>query len=286
MDAKNIELRIPGYESGEADLIALFESPDKPPYYGSEHFLNFSTVYPDIWEAEAKVVGYDNVGPHIKKKYADTWYQYVKNGGFAVGYGAVELDDVEGTADKAFHRLGSHSRLRERFAKKEKLNRYWIDYANEHGYVETLPDKFVDPNRGYPIVCPRNEYGNVKETIPLNYHVQSTAMFWMMMAMNRTSAYLDEINQRKYGCDTIQILADPKLSSNPEVGYFLILQVHDEIVLDFPVGKGKEPWRTNLSKIKHIRSLLELGGEGIGIPTPVSCEYHSTSWSEGISIAL
>jgi DNA polymerase I-like protein with 3'-5' exonuclease and polymerase domains len=122
LDAKNIELRIPAYEANEQELIDLFERGDEPPYYGSEHLLNFSTVYPDIWGKELEIVGFDKVGPHCKKKYASSWYQWCKNGGFAVGYGAVERPDGKGTADKAFHRAGSHALLKERFSKKEKLN--------------------------------------------------------------------------------------------------------------------------------------------------------------------
>jgi hypothetical protein len=48
LDYENIELRIPFYLSGEQELIALFEHPERPPYYGSVHLLNFHTVYPEI----------------------------------------------------------------------------------------------------------------------------------------------------------------------------------------------------------------------------------------------
>jgi DNA polymerase I-like protein with 3'-5' exonuclease and polymerase domains len=269
-DAKNIELRIPAYESGQQELIELFERPDDPPYYGSTHLLNFHTVYPDIWEKNLKKVGFDKVGPHCKEHYASTWYQYCKNGGFAVQYGAVETPGREGTADKAFHRLGSHAKLKSRFKKLEGLNKYWIDYATKHGYVETLPDKTVDPSKGYPIWCTYNKWGkHVAPTIPLNYHVQSTAMWWMMKAMIRVQEYLDGLNARPHS-----------------KGYYMILQVHDELVFDFPKGKGKEPWKTNLPKIRKIKRLMEEGGNDIGIPTPVAFEYHPKNWSESVGIAV
>lgn len=284
MDFINLELRLPAWESGEEELINLFENSDEPPYYGSEHLLNFSTVYPDIWEKELKKVGLDKVGPHIKDKYEDTWYQWVKNGDFAVGYGAVEVEGRMGTADKAFHREGSHAKLKERFAKKERLNQYWIEFAEEFGYVETMPDKFVDPDHGYPIVCPRSERGTIKPTIPLNYHIQGTAMWLTMMGMIRVYEYLDQLHQREYGVTTEELFINSKYFTDPSIGYFLIMQVHDEIVLDFPAGTGPEPYKTNLPIIRDIKGLLESGGEGIGVPTPVSCEYHPVSWDKGVSI--
>jgi len=260
-DAKNIELRIPAYESEQQELIELFEHPDTPPYYGSTHLLNFHTVYPDIWDAALKKVGLEKVGPYCKNIYASSWYQYCKNGGFAVQYGAIEIEGKEGTADKAFHRLGSHAKLKARFDKLEALNNGWIAVANDCGYVETLPDKTVDPDRGYPIWCSRSRHGHVKPTIPLNYHVQSTAMWWMMKAMIRVQAYLDDLNA-----------VEPK--------YFMVCQVHDELVFDFPY----RPNKGNMPKIRKLRRLMEQGGDDIGLPTPVAFTYHPETWATGESI--
>ena len=259
MDANNIELRVPAYESGEKELIKLFENSHEPPYYGSVHLLNFSTVYPDIWAKELRAVGFDRVGPHCKSKYASTWYQYCKNGDFAVQYGAVLLDNVEGTADKAFHRPGSHALLKERFTLQEQLNQEWISFANKYGYVETLPDTLVDPNRGYPLYCSRTRRGYIKPTIPLNYHVQGTAMWWMMIAMIACQEYLDELNA--------------KPSSK---GYYMIAQVHDEILFDFPFKKGAR----NLPKVRRLANLMSSVGERIGIPTPVSISYYLEDWAK------
>jgi len=288
LDANNIELRIPGYESGEPELIDLFEKPDEPPYYGSEHLLNFSTVYPDIWEKELQSLeDPDQVGLSCKKKFASTWYARCKAGGFAVGYGSIDIKGKEwGTADTAFKRKGSHAKLKSRFANKEDLNRKWIRHANKHGYVETIPDEHVDPERGYPLECNRSERGFVKPTIPLNYHVQGTAMWWMGMAMIRCYKYLEGINKKRYHKNTLKLINLHNSGKYLNDGFFLIMQVHDELVFDFPKGKGKEPWKTNLSVIKKIRKLMELGGKGIGVPTPVSLEYHPNHWSEGQSIEV
>lgn len=264
LDAKNIELRLPAYEAKEQELTDLFEHPDDPPYYGSTHLLNFHTVYPDLWELELKAVPLEKVGPWCKKKYASTWYQWCKNGGFAVQYGAVERE--EGTADRAFHRVGSHTLLKQRFSKLEDLNQYWIEYANRTGYVETLPDKTISPDKGYPLLCTRSERGRIKPTVPLNYHVQGSAMWWTARGMVRCQERLDEWEDKE-GFDG-----------------FMTMQVHDELVFDMPKGRGSRPWIRNLDKVKELAHSMSLGGDDFGIPTPVGIEYHAETWSEGITL--
>jgi DNA polymerase I-like protein with 3'-5' exonuclease and polymerase domains len=280
LDAKNIELRIPAYECGEQDLIDLFERPDDPPFYGSEHLLTFSVVYPDVWADAVKEVGLDKAGPYCKKKYASTWYQRCKNGDFAVGYGAVDREDGTGTADRTFGRPGSQARLKARFAKKEVLNQKWIRFAEKHGYVETVPDRTVDPRRGYPLLCTRTEYGPVKPTVPLNFHVQGTAMHWTEKAMVRCDGQLKE--WRRTGFDG-----------------FIAIQQHDELVFDLPAGgdpaedhrkekaaKGRPTSRTsNLWRVRTFQRLMEAGGEDLipRVPTPVGVEYHPNNWSEGVT---
>jgi DNA polymerase I-like protein with 3'-5' exonuclease and polymerase domains len=254
-DAKNLELRIPAYECGEKELIDLFERADEPPYYGSEHLLNFSVVYDDLWYEALRDHGIEEAGPWIKDH--SPWYRRCKAGDFAVGYGAFGE-----TADRAFGRPGSRAKLMARFAKKESLNREQIAFAESHGYVETIPDEEVCPERGYPLLCSRSEWGRISPTIPLNYHVQGTAMWWMMRAMVKVDEYLRTLP------------GDP----------FITLQVHDELVLDFPVGKGKKPHLTNLPRVRKIASLMESCGQAIGVSTPVSIEYHSQGWDEGITL--
>ena len=84
-------------------------------------------------------------------------------------------------------------------------------------------------------------------------------MWWMMKAMVRCKSYLDELN-----------------ALTNSQGYYMVMQVHDELVFDFPFRENKG----NLHRIRKIQSLMEKGGEDIGIPTPVSIEYHSHNWSE------
>jgi DNA polymerase I-like protein with 3'-5' exonuclease and polymerase domains len=262
LDAKNIELRLPAYESGEQELIDLFERSKEPPYYGSFHLLNFSTIYPDIWQKELKDVGFDKVGPQCKKKYESSWYQWCKNGNFAVQYGAIDREDGEGTADKAFHKKGAHALLKARFNKLEKLNQHCIRFADRHGYIETIPDKSVNPKHGYPLLCTRNNWGKIKPTVPLNYHTQGSAGWWMCKAEIRCFPYLEELTRK-----------DSR-------GYYMVMQIHDELVFDFPF----EPDMGNLPKIKECKRLMELGGDDYGIPTPVDIEYNPVSWSEGVAV--
>lgn len=273
LDAKNIELRIPFYKCGDQTLINLFERPDDPPFYGSNHLMNFSVIYADIWEKELKEVGIEKVGPHCKKKYASTWYQWCKNGDFAIQYQAGDR-----TADMAFHRPGARRMLLATFQKLDAYNLYWCKFAEKHGYVETLPDKTVNPKHGYPLLCTRTEYGRIKPTIPLSYVIQGTAGWWMYKALIRCHKKLQDWNS--LGFD----------------GH-IVATVHDELVFDFPKRGDPTSWdrkndsqqsrdlfrATNLWRIEIIRRLMEQGGDDIGVPTPVSCEFHSNNWSEGVS---
>ena len=39
------------------------------------------------------------------------------------------------------------------------LNEKCIRFAEKYGYVETMPDRTVDPDRGYPLLCSRSKWG-------------------------------------------------------------------------------------------------------------------------------
>lgn len=71
-------------------------------------------------------------------------------------------------------------------------------------------------------------------------------------------------------------------------GYYLAMQVHDELVSDMPSGRGrgKNPWSYNLPIAREVKRLMELGGDDYGIPTPVGCEYCERDWSTGKAINL
>jgi len=283
-DAANIELRIPAYESGQEEMIALFERPNDPPYYGSNHLLVFHTLHPDLWEEGVRKVGWEKAGPYCKKEYSDTWYQRTKNGNFAVQYGAIQMEDGEGTADIAYGVPGAQRIIKARFSKQEELNQRIVKFAKSTGYVETMPDMTVDPEKGYPLLCTTNKWGRVRETVPLNYRVQGTAMWWMMKAMIRCQNFLDQLNSSE---EFFRQVTKKKITRMWSQGYFMIMQVHDELVFDFPASYEPEKnYFGNLEIAKNIAALMRQGGEDIGVPTPVSCEYHPHNWGEGISVKL
>ena len=248
MDGKNLELRIPAYEAGETDLIWIFEHPDEPPYYGSYHLVVFDTLHPHLFAEHGKAV---------KELFESTWYQWVKNGNFACLYGAQRKK-----ADATYHCVGAFDKISNRFTKMAALAEKYKGFANRYGYVETLPDRTVDPDRGYPILASRTEDGRISPTTPLNYHVSGTAMQWTNKAMIRTSGQMGQ--WQLGGWDG-----------------FITLQIHDELVFDCPAGTGPEPWLTNLPRMRVLQELMQRGGEDIGVPTPVSVEWHDVSWATG-----
>lgn len=271
-DAQNIELRIPAYESGEKDLIHVFEHPDDPPYYGSYHLVVFDLLHPEMFAEHGK---------KCKQLFEATWYQWTKNGNFALIYGAQES-----TADKTYRVPGAFKMIRQRFPKIAELSDRMMAMAQRTGFVETIPDRSVDPERGYPLLCTRSERGGIVPTVPLNYHVQSTAMQWMGEAMIRCQEQLDDWNlqRRVAALESLERMVQATREEFERQGFLMVLQVHDELVFDFPRGRGSESWRANLPKMRRLQRLMESCGDGISVPTPVALEYHSSTWAEGKSI--
>lgn len=267
-DAQNIERRLPVYEVGEEEIIKLFERPNDPPYYGSEHSLVAHLLHPKKFEecGDGKV---------FKERYKATLYQWTKNGSFSIQYGAQRAK-----ADATYKVDGAYDKIKSRFSKLEGLNQYWIDFANKNGYVETIPDKNVDPTKGYPLQVARTNWGTVSPTIPLSYHIQGSAMWWMGKAMVRTDEFLSELTRS----DKLfrQLMGRSKTTNERKVGYHIALQVHDELVFSFPQGIHREQHKTNLPVMKEIQRLMALGGDDINIPTPVGLSFHPDNWGEEI----
>lgn len=262
LDYENLEMRIPTYESGEDVLVWLFERPDEPPFYGSNHLLNFSIIYPELWNPLLDKYGKTGVGDAVKKAYKSTWYQRCKNGWFAIQYGAVETEGRISTADRAFGKVGGHAELKSRLGKLEALNKKWIDYANKHGIVLTLPDKLINPTQGYPLQCKRTKWGKVSPTIPLNYHVQGTACWIISIAMLACAEYLDDINQFLPPGERCRIA----------------MQIHDELVFEFPLRRG---YRAHL---RNLRDIMASMGDRVGVPLKVGCDIHYNNWAEGVPL--
>lgn len=265
LDAQNIELRIPTFESGERELIDIFLRPKDPPYYGSYHLAIFDLLHPDLFREH---------GVKCKDLFESTWYQWVKNGNFAVIYGCQRKK-----ADATYKVVGAFDRIRSRFPAIARLSDQQIRLASTRGYVETIPDRTVDPDRGFPIMASRTGDGGVMPTTPLNYHVSGTAMWWTQQAM---------------------IVTDEQLADWRATGFdaWAVLQVHDELVFDLPLSAvdprvdlerekrrgGPLPdikaYRSNLGRVRRLQRLMERCGDGIGIPTPVGVEYNRDNWAE------
>jgi DNA polymerase I-like protein with 3'-5' exonuclease and polymerase domains len=92
-------------------------------------------------------------------------------------------------------------------------------------------------------------------------HVQGTAMWWMAKAMTRCYRKIKEWQAEGFSAR-------------------MVLQVHDELVFDFPKGADI----ANLDRARELCSLMSIGGEDIGVPTPVAIEYHANDWSEGVRV--
>lgn len=256
MDGKNMELRFPAYESGEEAFIDLFEHPDDPPYFGSNHALVAHLMFPEEFESCVNDDGFID-GRIFKKRFPDK-ADRTKRGNFCHQYGGQERK-----TDHTFGVEGAQNRIKKQFKKQESLREHYVYLANRDGYVETIPDTTVNSQRGYPILSTRDEYGRIIPTKPFSHHIQSTVGWWMEKAMVRCDNYLS--------------------SEHPDC--WIVMQVHDELVFDMPAGTGPEPWRTNLRIADQLRRLMEKGGDDLrGIPTPVSVEYHSEAYSDGISI--
>jgi DNA polymerase I-like protein with 3'-5' exonuclease and polymerase domains len=248
LDYENLELRLPAYEANERVMIDLFEKPDAAPYFGSYHLLVCHILHPQLFEQCLRD------GVSFKDRYKATWYQWTKNGNFAVQYGAQEYS---GTADRAYHLPGAQAQIESRLTEIKKLSLQMIDFANDNGYVPTMPDREVG---SYPIQTARGKWGKVSPTIPLSYHVQGTAMWCMCRAMVRCDEYLSELPN-----------------------HFTIMQVHDELVFDFP--KGRTP-TANLPKVLKLKALMEESGKDIGVPLKVDYAYHPHNWAKKAPLDL
>ncbi len=240
-DYVNIELMIPAYKAEEEAMIALFERPNDPPYFGSYHLLNSHILYKEEFE-HALDMGWD-----FKKRYKGTFYQWAKNTGFARQYNAQKRKiDATAHKDGAFELLGAG------LPKVTALNDYYVDFAQEHGFVWTVDDKENGP---YPIQCEPSWGSRVSPTIPFARHIQSSAARCLAKAMVRVNNYLKTLKGGKH---------------------YITINLHDELVLDFP--KGKTPME-NLYKIKEVERLMAKSGDDIGVPLRVSSSYHPICWA-------
>lgn len=252
MDYKSIENRIPAYESGEPKMIEVFEHPDDEPYWGSLYNLTASVFYPDRYWPLAKRSG-------AFKREEPRLYKQAKFFNLAKQYGCGRRKgDALSKVRNSFDLVNSE------FPRLAALQARYLADAERCGYVETLPDRAVDPTRGYPILASRTDDNRVLSTTPFNYHVSGTACWCKNTALVRCSAQC--VAWRADGFDAN-----------------IVLEVHDEINFDFPRGATMEE---NLPRAMVLRGLMEQSGDDLipRVPTPVSVSYHTQSWAQGVEV--
>lgn len=252
MDYKSIEARLPAYESGEPKMIEVFEKPNEPPYWGNLYNLTASVLYPDEYWPVAEVEGkFRKDHPRLYKKAK--FFVLAKN----YGAGRKKGDLLSGIKN-------SYDLVDNEFPMLAALQAKYLRDAERTGYVETLPDRSVDPTRGYPILAAHTEEGRVLSTTPFNYHISGTACWCKNTAMIRCADQC--AGWRSEGFNA-----------------WMCLEVHDELVFDFPRGRTPEE---NLPQALTLRRLMEQSGKDLvpAIPTPVSIEYHDRCWAEGVKM--
>lgn len=244
-DAAGIELIIPAKLADETEVLDVMLNPDRGPYFGSYHLLIFDTLHPELFAKHGKA---------CKQLFEDTWYQWCKNGSFARQYGAQERK-----VDATYRVPGAYRKIAARFPKIDALNRAVIAGANRDGCVFTVPDREVDVDHGYQIVCRRNARDTIPPTVPFAYFVSGTAGWWM----NRAIAKVDQLVEgwrRDEGFDA-----------------HTVATVHDELVVELPARDGNG----NVERVRTIRKTMESCGTVMGIPTPVKSERHRETWAVG-----
>lgn len=250
LDYTGIELAIPAYEAGETEMIRVFDSPDDPPYYGSYHLLIFDTLHPEKFKEYGKAV---------KQVYEDTWYQWCKNGSFARQYGAQEKK-----VDQTYRVPGAFKAISKRFPKVDALSQKMLRIAERNDCVITIPDRFIDPDRGFPIQSKRNKWMKVEPTTPLCYHVSSTAAQVLNRAMVMCDKHLCNWRLQRFDVH-------------------MILCIHDELVFDFP-AEYDDNYKFTDEKANELRTIMESASNGINIPIKVSVERHTDSWAIGETV--
>lgn len=253
-DYESIEARIPAYECGEEKMLAVYEAPDEPPYWGNLYYLTASLLYPEeFFSNNTSKVHFKTDRPKL--------YKQTKFFVLAKQYGAGRK---KGDLLSKVH--DSYDLVDGNLPKLAALQAHYLRFAEREGYVETLPDRTVDPERGYPILASRTDDGRVLSTTPFNYHVSGTACWCKCTGLLRCSHQLAKWREED-GFD----------------GY-VVMDVHDELVFDFPRGPERD---SNLWRALVLKKLMEQSGEDLipRIRTPVALKYHDVNWASGVPVS-
>ncbi len=249
MDYRSIEARLPACEANEPKMVEVFEKSAEGPYWGNLYNLAASILYPDeYWSTAHKEGLFRELYPKLYKKAK--FFILAKN----YGAGRKKGDLLTGIID-------SYDLFDNELPMLAALQSHILKEAQKTGYVQTIPSRAIDPDRGYPILASRTEDNYVLSTTPFNYHISGTACECKNLALVRCSLKCAE--WRREGFDAR-----------------LILEVHDELDFDFPQG---EEWDSNLWRAMELKRLMEQSGEDLipRIPTPVKVTYHARTWAEG-----
>lgn len=285
-DYSNIELRIFAYACGDQQLIAAFEEGY------SVHAIIFEVLWPNEFatartEAIKLLSAADRKDPKkvrnatgdiIKVKYKSNLYQWIKNGNFALIYGAGITK-----ADRTYHQKGAYDKIRTRLPLIDSFMRLKNREALENGFVRALgcghklvrerqPDGTYEIGRdyGYKLYVSADEPHKA-----VNYFVQPSAGWAISLAIRRVWEYLKQFNQTRLA----QLIGLPTPSM---FGHYMTMQVHDELDFDFPVCNRtpSSPDAMNLMIIKEIKRIMESSGDDLGLPTPVEFARHTESWAK------
>lgn len=275
IDYSNIELRIFAYESGDRKLIEAFEQGFKV------HCVFAEYLWPKEWGEcmadakkqirDPKVVAKLNPDSHydmqlwglaadiFKERYEKgSLYQWVKNGNFALIYGAGVIK-----ANTTYHHPDGYSIIRQHLPLVDEFLQAKNWEAKQYGHVRILGFGKDEHGRplGYKLWVPQNE-----PHVAVNYFVQGSAGWCMVLAINRVHEYLSRLNR--------------ELGLSLQEGYKMIMTIHDELDFDFPIHER------NHKVISDIARIMEQSGDDIGLPTPVEVERHPVTWAEGEKVKL
>ena len=257
-------------EDGEKDTKYKIRSIFGPPKgrvwycidYSQLQLRIFAYVANEVGFIEALSQGYDGhsyIASKIYNKDPDKLTAIERrtgknvNFGFIFGAAEQKIDDTAGIP-------GLMSEVVRMFPSAHEFMRETKKMVRKDGYVFTP--------FGYKLQLPY-AYGKPKEHAGVNYIVQGCEGDIVKNAMIMVSDYL------KSDC----IFKHCKIK--PEEAY-LTLQVHDELVFDFPQEKFEGQ---HIPALRQIVSLMEQAGEDIDMITPVDVEVTHTNWAETKSVS-
>lgn len=255
IDLNNIELRIFAYDSGDQDLIKAFEQGY------SVHLLIAELLYPQEFE-ECK-----RDGISFEEKYEATLYQWIKNGNFALIYGAAKK-----RADATYHFPGAYEMIRERF---EEVDRYMDSISEEgirKGYIYTVPTIQAKENFKY-LLSHGPDYRDTQSLDKVwqdgyRIDIDPNAPHAIVNArVQGTAAWM--IQQALINCKRARDLFLPEVK--------FVCQIHDEILFLVPIGQ-------EVTASKIFKKEITRVGEPYGIPTPCKAKLIKDNWSLGITI--